>query len=192
MEGAARRVALEALEVERLCNDALTGERGVTVDQDRERDGRVVQPCPARAIGLLCAGPALDDGRDRLEVARVRGDRDLDLAARREAGPRGGQVVLDVAAAPFGIDDERVVRPLPLELAEHGLVGAADGVDEGVQPAAVGHADHDLVRARLRRDLDRLVEHRDQHVEPFERELLLAEERAAQVLLESLDLREAL
>ena len=43
----------------------------------------------------------------------------------------------------------------------------------------------------LRRELDRLVEHRDEHVEALERELLLTEERAPQVLLEALDLREA-
>ena len=39
-------------------------------------------------------------------------------------------------------------------------------------------------------ELERLVEHRDQDVEPLERELLLAEERAAQVALHALDLAE--
>ena len=53
------------------------------------------------------------------------------------------------------------------------------------------HPDDDLVRATLGAELDRLVEHRDEHVEPFERELLLAEERPAQVLLEALDLGQA-
>ena len=48
----------------------------------------------------------------------------------------------------------------------------------------MGHPDHDLVRAGLGGELDRLVEHRDHHVEALERELLLAEEGAAQVLLE--------
>ena len=46
------------------------------------------------------------------------------------------------------------------------------------------HPDHDLVRACICGELDRLVEHRHHRVEPFERELLLAEEGAAQVLLE--------
>ena len=53
------------------------------------------------------------------------------------------------------------------------------------------HADHDLVRADVGGDLDRLVEHRHHHVEALERELLLAEERAAQVVLHPLDLRSA-
>ena len=56
----------------------------------------------------------------------------------------------------------------------------------------MGHPDHDLVRSTLGGELDRLVEHRDQRVEAFERELLLAEERPPEVLLEALDLREPL
>ena len=59
-------------------------------------------------------------------------------------------------------------------------------MDEHVQPTPVGHSDHDLVRAGVRRELDRLVEHRHHRVESLERKLLLAEERAAEVLLESL------
>jgi hypothetical protein len=54
----------------------------------------------------------------------------------------------------------------------------------------VRHAHHDLVRSRLRRELDRLVEHRDERVEALERELLLPEERLPQVRLESLCLRQ--
>ena len=48
----------------------------------------------------------------------------------------------------------------------------------------------DLVRAALGAELDRLVEHRHEHVEALERELLLPEERAAEVLLEALHLGE--
>jgi hypothetical protein len=49
------------------------------------------------------------------------------------------------------------------------------------------HTDHDLVRAILGREPDRFVQHRHHHVEAFDRELLLAEECAPQVLLERLD-----
>ena len=48
----------------------------------------------------------------------------------------------------------------------------------------------DLVRARFGGELDRLVEHRDHHVEALERELLLAEEALAQEPLHPLDLAE--
>ncbi|GBD46365.1 hypothetical protein HRbin41_01191 [bacterium HR41] len=59
-----------------------------------------------------------------------------------------------------------------------------------VEATTVGHAEHDLARPVVSRQLDRLVEHRHDHVETLDRELLLAEERAAQVLLERFDLGE--
>ena len=56
VQRAAGRVAVERREVERLGDDALAGERRVAVDQDRQRDRRVVEPsrversvCSARA-----------------------------------------------------------------------------------------------------------------------------------------------
>ena len=191
MQGAARRVALERLEIERLRDDALAGERRVPVDEHRQGDGRVVDARASRAVGLLGPGPALDDRVGRLEVARVGDDRDVDLAGRRHARAGRRQVVLDVAGAAFRVDEERVERALALELAQDRLVRAPDGVHEGVQPAPVRHPDHDLVRPAGSRERDRLVEHRHERVEALERELLLAQERAAQVLLEALRLGEA-
>ena len=190
VQGAARGVPLQALQVERLGDDALSGERRVAVDQDRQGDRRVVQPRARPAVGLLGTRPALHHRVDRLEVARVRRDRHLDLAAVGHARAGRRKVVLHVAAAAFRVDDERVVGTLSLELAQDGLVRAADGVDEGVEPAPVSHPDHDLVRAADGGELDRLVEHRHQHIEPFERELLLSEEGPTQVALEALDLRQ--
>ena len=108
----------------------------------------------------------------------------------REAGPGRGEVVLHVAGAALGVDDERIGRALALELAQDLLVRAPDGVDEGVEPSAMCHADHDLVRAARGREGDGLVEHRHERLEALERELLLPEERAAQILLEALRLGE--
>ena len=55
----------------------------------------------------------------------------------------------------------------------------------------MSHAEDDLVRAGLGCEFDRLVEHRDHHVEALERELLLPEEALAQEPLHSLHLAEA-
>ena len=93
---------------------------------------------------------------------------------------------------PSGSDDDRVDRPLPLELAEDRLVGLSDRVREDAQPAAVRHPDHDLVRPRLGDQRNRLVEHRDEHIEALDRELLLAEEDPSEVPLEAVDLGQAL
>ncbi len=81
---AADPIAGEAGEVQRLGDDALAGERGVAVDEQRE-DGVVVDPADhrrRRAVGrrgqpvLLGPGHALDDRVDGLEVRRVRRHRD--------------------------------------------------------------------------------------------------------------------
>ena len=104
--------------------------------------------------------------------------------------PCADKVVLDVARAAFRVGGDGLDRPLAFELAQDVLVRHPDRVREHVQPAAVSHAHHDLVRSRLRRELDRVVEHRDHHVEPLERELLLPEEPLAQEPLHALDLAE--
>ena len=188
VERAAGAVAGERLEVERLRDDPLAGERGVAVEEDRERDARVGVAVARGAIGLLGARAALDDGIDRLEVARVGDERDRDVAGRRRARALRAEVVLHVAAAALLGRDDRLDRPLALELAEDDVVRPADDVREDVEAAAVRHPDHDLVRAGLGGEIDRLVEHRDHHVEAFDGELLLAEEGAPQVALHPLDL----
>jgi hypothetical protein len=188
----AGRVAVERVEVERLGDDPLPGEGGVSVDQDRERDRGVVDPGAARPVGLLGAREAHDDGVDRFQVARVRRERDLYLPRARHPCLGRREVVLHVTGAALGIGHERVDRALALELAQQRRVAAPDRVREDVEAAAVRDPDHDLVRAACGGELERLVEHRHERIQPLDRELLLADERAAQVRLERLDLRQPL
>ena len=192
VQRAAGRVASQVGEVQRLRDHALRREGRVAVDLDRHRDRRVVVAGAARAVGLLGARASLDDGVDRFEMARVRGQRERDVAGRRLSRALRAEVVLDVAGAAFWVGGDRLERPLALELPQERLVRAAEHMREDVEPPAMRHAEHDLVRAFLGTELDRLVEHRDHHVEPLDRELLLAEERAAEVALEALDLGQAL
>jgi hypothetical protein len=187
VERAARRVAVQLGEVQRLGYASLTRERRVAVDQDRERDARVVHPVAGGPIRLLRAGAALDDRVDCLEVARIGGERDGDLTGGRRARPFGAQVVLDVTRSAFLRRDDRLDRPLPLELPQDRVIAEPERMGENAQAAAMSHADHDLVGAVLGGELDRLVEHRHHHVQPFDRELFLPEEGASQVLLEPFD-----
>ncbi len=191
MQRPARRIALERLEIERLGHDALPGEGGVAVNQDGQRDRGIVDARAGRTVGLLCAGATLDDGVRGLQVARVGDDRHVDLAGRSDARSRRRQVVLHVSGTALRVDDERIDRPLAFELAQDRLIRTADGVHEGVEPTPVGHPDHDLVRAAGGRERDGLVEHRHQRFEALERELLLPQERTAEVLLEPFGLGQA-
>ena len=185
------RIALEAVQVEGLCHDALPGERRIAVEEHRQRDRRIVSAVRSRAIRLLGARSSLDDGIDRFEMARVRDEPHPDLAVRGRPRPVGGEVVLDVARPALGVGRDGIERPLAFELTQDVLVGHPDRVRENVQPPPVRHAHHDVVRAGLGGELDRLVEHRDHHVEPLERELLLAEEALPQEPLHAVDLAQA-
>ncbi len=141
VDGAADLVAGHLGEVERLGHDALTRERGVAVQQHREH----------RATGAVGDGVAdgarhaLDHRADRLEVARVGGEREQHLVAvgRLVLADRA-EVVLHVAGA---LRARRV--ELTLELAEDLRVRLADHVGEHVEPTAVRHAEHDVAHARV-------------------------------------------
>ena len=97
----------------------------------------------------------------------------------------GAEVVLHVAGA---LDRARV--DVALELAEDLAVLLADDVGEHVEPAAVGHADRDLVEAGLGGGLADLVEQRDRGLAALEAEPLLADELGLQEGLERLGLVE--
>ena len=145
-------VAVERLQVERLGDHALGGEGGVAVDRDRHRRVRVVLHVRALVGRLRRARGPLDDRIDVLEVARVGLEVHADAAAvGKLVGAVGAVVVLDVSRAALRDRGDRLERRGALELGEDGVVGAAQVVREHVEPAAVGHADHDLLTAMRRR-----------------------------------------
>ena len=184
VHGAAGAVAAQLREVERLGDDSLAGERRVAVQQQRkDREGLALVEDV-----LLRAGDALQDGVDGLEVARVRGERHLDVlaGAGREVA-LGAEVVLHVAGA---LDRARV--DVALELAEDLVVGLADDVGQHVEPAAVGHADGDLVEPGLRCGLADLVDDGHGGLAALEGEPLLADELGLEERLERLGLVELL
>ena len=95
--------------------------------------------------------------------------------------------------APSGVAGDRVDRPLALELAQDLLVRPPDDVREDVEPAAVGHPDR-RPRARPAAAPSSIASSSigTMHVEALDRELLLPEERALEVVLEALDLGQPL
>ena len=88
------------------------------------------------------------------------------------------------------MSSRKCARHRLLELRQDLRVRLVEHVRHHVQPAAVRHADQDVADARLGRLADHLVQHRDEHVEPFDREARLAGEGAVQEALEGLDLRQ--
>ena len=159
------------------------------MDEDR-RGAALVDRCDRRVvIGLQRARAALDHAVDGLEVARIIGERDRDRrSVDRLVGALGTVMVLDVAGhvVVFVGVAAQVGR---LELEQNFLVGPIDDVRDRAETAAMRHADDGSADAVARQFGDDLLEHRDHHVETFDRERLLAEVGLAQVALERLDLR---
>ena len=88
------------------------------------------------------------------------------------------------------MSSRKCARDRLLELREDLRVRLVEHVRHHVQAAAVRHADQDVPDPGLGRLADHLVQHRDEHVEPLDREAGLAGEGALQEALERLDLRQ--
>src|SRR5207247_1500922 len=135
-----------------------------------------------RAIGLLGADDAIHHGVHRLEVARVRREREVDLGARaRLAVLRVPEVILHVA-----VPEDVVRQRRALEVPEDQLGGLLEHGREHVEPPAVGHAEHDLGHLEPRRLFHQRVEQRHQRLAAFEREALLPRVARLEELLEHL------
>ena len=173
------------------------------MDRDGERAARVGGRVGALLVGLQRAHATCDHGIHELQVRRVGQQRDVDaplldahLAALAHdhvdrARRARAVVVLDVAGAADGQALDDVVARPALELGHDRRVVAPQHVGQHVEAAAVRHADDGLGDAGLGGQHDHLVEHQHHDVEALDRELLLAEERAVQVVLERLDAQQA-
>jgi hypothetical protein len=167
VQRAAHLIALEAGEVEGLHDHALTGERGVAVQQDGEDLG---------AVGAALevderAGAAEDDGIDGFEVAGIEGEGDADLLAFDDAGAGVAEVILHVAVTMRGVRDV-----LLGEAGEEGFGLLAADVDEDVETTAVGHADDEVGDTGGRGAMDQLIHDGEHDFAAFDGEALGADE----------------
>src|SRR6185312_11477892 len=166
LDCSANVVAVQRRHVQRLGANALTGECSVAVEDDRQH---LLFAGFADAL-LPCARAPHDDGIDRLKMARVRGEVQVNDPAvgRSEVAGRAG-MILYVAAAH---DAARI------DIFEFGKCFgsvAANGVGDDVQAATVGHCDDRPLNTDFSRGDKRLVEIGDQCRKTFERETLGAE-----------------
>src|SRR3954452_12370147 len=177
MHGAAGPVPAQLGQVERLSDDTLPGERGITMDHQRQHGEALLA---AADQVLLRACDAFEHGVDGLEVTGVRHERDGDIASvvGREDALRA-EVVLDVARAV-----RRTRVKVALELTEDLRVALADDVGENVQPAAVRHTDDNLIEVAARGGAQDPVQQRDDRLAALEREPLLADELRLEKRLE--------
>ena len=189
VQRAADAIPAQQRHVERFWNDALAGKRRVAVHDDRQR--RRLETRVRRAADHALAR-ARDAGHDRihkLEMARIRHELESNWArARHRALAAIALVVLHVARVAVGVG-----RGVPtLELLEQSAIRLSHHMRQHVEPAAVRHANHDHLRAGAHAARDRLVEHRNEGIEAFDREPLHVDVSAAEETLEAIDLGETL
>ena len=193
VDRAAGVVGAEPRQVERFGHDALAGEGGIAMDQDRHAAGRLELRRSRFVSGRSRSSRHPEHhGIDRLEMTGIRRHRDDDVhcGAAFDRSPRAG-VILDVAG-PRHVFLEHLAGHRLLELGEDLRVRLVQDVRHHVEAAAVRHPEQDVADAELRRVADDFVEDGHEHVEPFDREARLAGERAMQEPLECLDLGQAL
>jgi hypothetical protein len=184
VEGAADAVALELGHLQAFMHDPLAGEGGIAVEEDAHDPGAL----DIALLPLLRPDLAHDDGVHGLEVRRVGGEREMHLAAvGQDPVGRGAEVILDVARA-----QDVVAAGRTLELAEDRGIGLAHDVGEHVEPAAMRHAEDDLVDAELGTPADHGLHGGNRTLAAVEPEPLGARELDVEELLEALGLGQML
>ena len=183
VDRAADAMAFEARQAETFGHDALAGEGGIAMQEERQD---VATGRPASALILLGAHLAEHDGIDDFQMRGVRGQRQMHALAAERAVGGGAQMVLHVARAL----DLVGLRRTALELVENGAVRLRHDAREYIQPAAMRHADDDLFDAEIAAALDDLLERRDHRLAAFEAETLRAGVLDLQEFLEALRLDE--
>ena len=184
MDGAADAVAAEIREIEALGHQPLAGEGRVAVHQD----GHDLAALGVAALVLLGARLAQHHGIDGFEMRGIGRQRDMDGGAVELAVGRGAEMVFHVARAAHFLG----LRGAALELGEQRGVALVQDMHEGVQPAAMRHADHHVADAELGAALQDLLDAGDHRFAAVQAEALGADEFHAEITLQPLRRDDAL
>ena len=175
MNGAACAVAIEAGHLGHFVHHALSGDGGVSVNQNRQHTGFIAVPRIDAGTGN-----SLHHGVHRLEVRGVRRQGDGDLfSGVRHLLARVAEVILHIS-----VEQAVTIVGFAFELTEDVGVRLAKDVGQRAEAAAVRHADDDFTHATGGSRFNQGVEGRNQAFSSFEGEALLADELFLEELLE--------
>ncbi len=179
MNGAAGAKAPGAAHGETFGDHALPRERRIAVQEKRQHG------FAARGIAqLLLLGAHLAEYH-RVGCLQMRGigrERQMHMVAVEGAVGGGAEMIFDVAR-PLHVER---IGAAALELVEDLAIGFGQHVGQHVEPAAMGHAEHDLAHPHLAAALDNLLQGRDHRFAAVEAEALGAEKPQGAELLEPL------
>src|SRR5215471_2565942 len=182
MYRAAGAVPAQSGKAEALRNDALTGERGIAGYQQRHGAGPILRG-GAKLI-LLGARLAKHDRIDDLKMRWVRSQRKMDYVVIEFAVRRGAEMIFDVP----GTFDLVGRRRAAFELVKNGAVRLGHHVGKNAEPAAMGHAERDVLHTQGAAAFDDLLERRNHRFPAVESKPLGAGEFEVAELLEPLGL----
>ena len=141
VDGAAGPVAAQLGKVEDLGHDALAGEGGVAMEQDRAAPG--CAPAGPASPAWPCTTPSRTGSTASRWLGLATSCTPIIDPSAVSYLPRESEVILDVARSPGGLGIE-----VAFEFAEDLGVALADHVGEDVEPPAVRHPDHRLLPCR--------------------------------------------
>ena len=182
VHGAAGAVPAQSRQTEALGDDPLSGKGRVAGNEQRHHHGPVSRS--GAELVLLGAHLAQHDRVDDFEMRRIGGERQMHAVAVELAIGRGAEMVLHVARALDLVGG----RGAALELVEDGAVRLAHHLRQHVEPAAVRHADDDVLHAERAAALDDLLERGDHQFGAVEAEAFGAGEFQVAELFETLGL----
>ena len=183
MNGATGSITFQLREIQRLRYHALSGERGVAVNQNRNH-----------ALASSIAQPVLLGPHQTFHY-RVHGFQMAGIECHRhhDFAPRGrlphaarAQVILHVTRAL------RAIRVDAFKLGEHLHHGLADDVRKHVQASAVRHADHGFMHIHCRGAVQDFIQNRDCRFAAFQRKTLVPDETRVQKAFEFFGFNHAL
>ena len=177
MNRAADGVAGQVGVVHGFGEDALSGERGVAVHEERK-----IFFASAFAGAILLGASAADgDGIDGFEMAGIRNQMDVNFAAAaRDVFAGRAHVIFHVAGA------ENAARVDVFEAGKDFFGIALGDVGNHVQTAAMAHAHHKFDGAQAGAGVENFIDQRDERGDAFEREALAAEIALLHDLLENI------
>ena len=181
MDGAAGAEALGAGSGETFRHHALAREGGIAMDQQRQHRGAGLGVAQLMLLGArLAQHHRIDD----FQMRGIGGQRQMHLVAVEFAVGGGAQMIFDVARAfDFGR-----IGGAALEFMEQLAIGLAHHIDQHIQAAAMGHAQHDFLHAQLAAALDDLLQRRNGGFAAIQAEALGADKTVGGEFLEAFGL----
>ncbi len=188
MQRAAGAVPFQAGQAETFRHHALTGKGCIAVQQQWQHRPAVHAALAVRHAELVLLGSRLaeHDGVDDLQMRRIGGQRQVHIVAVEFAVGGSAEMVFDVAGAFHFVRREGAT----LEFVEDRPVRLAHHLGQHIEPAAMGHAEHDFPHAQRAAALDDLLQRRDQRFAAVQTEALGAGIFDVEELLEPLRLNQ--